>query len=198
MPRRTNDGDLTGLKQDRFRNSRFEYDANEEPQRFEGVSRRTLNTIGGAWEENRGRRNASEERSRWDSSPFENGKEYNWSHRQGWDQYYRGRDRGNRNYGGAQLDHEGSHFGKGPRGYQRSDTSIFEDVCDALSLSPDVDASDIDVDVKSGVVYLKGTVTDRTSKRMAELEIENISGVTDVQNFLTISEQKKNEEKDLH
>ncbi|HXH76250.1 MAG TPA: BON domain-containing protein [Bacteriovoracaceae bacterium] len=53
-----------------------------------------------------------------------------------------------------------------------------------LTLSPDVDAGDIKVTVKEGVVTLNGTVESRQAKRMAELEIENISGVMDVQNYL--------------
>jgi hypothetical protein len=33
-----------------------------------------------------------------------------------------------------------------PRGYQRSDARIFEDICDKLTVDPRVDASDIEVD----------------------------------------------------
>ena len=87
MGKKINDGDISGLKQDKFRNSRFEYDNREnDSYRLGGVSRR---------------------------------------------------------YGGSRLDHEGSHFGKGPKGYKRSDDSIYEDVCYDLTVSPDVDASDI-------------------------------------------------------
>jgi osmotically-inducible protein OsmY len=58
-----------------------------------------------------------------------------------------------------------------------------------LSRSADVDASGIEVTVKEGIVYLNGSVDGRQMKRMAELEIENISGVTDVQNLLAISKR---------
>ncbi len=118
----------------------------------------------------------------------------NWRNRQGWDKYYDSYDRGDRSHGGSLIGHDTGHQGKGPRGYKRSDQSIYEDVCDMLLKSPDVDASEIEVSVKEGVIYLYGSTSDRRSKKMAELEIENISGVLDVQNFLTIDQSKR----DLH
>ncbi len=195
MGRRVNDGDRTGIKQDKFRNSRFEYDRSQERPGFNGVSSKTSNTLGGPWDENRGRRNVDDLNDRWDNSPFENGRVYNWNHRQGWNQYYyRDNNHGSRNHGGAQMDHDISQRGKGPRGYKRADESIYEDVCIALERSRDVDASEIEVSVKDGCVYLNGTIENRESKRMAEIEIENISGVRDVQNMLTI----KNSSEDMH
>jgi osmotically-inducible protein OsmY len=82
-----------------------------------------------------------------------------------------------------------SHFGKGPKGYNRSDDLIYEDACELLKMSPDVDASDIEVKVKDRIIYLTGFIQDRECKRMAEIEIENISGVIDVQNQLVIKKQ---------
>lgn len=192
MSRRVNDGDINGLKLDKFRHSRFEPETRESSIRFGGVSRATPTTINGPYAENRGRRSPDTVRSQWDGSPFENGRLYNWKNRQGWDEYYEYHERGNRNHGGRQLDHEGSHFGKGPKGYKRADESIYEDVCQRLELSSQVDASEIEVNVKDGIVYLTGSVQDRRTKRLAELEIENISGVFDVQNQLLI--RKTNEE----
>lgn len=195
MGRRTNDGNLTGLKQDRYRNSRYEYERDQRDDRFGGMSRKTANTIGGAYEENRGHRTADDmRRDDWDQSPFENGRVHNWNHRKGWDSYYQNFDRGDRNHGGAQLNHDISQRGKGPRGYTRSDDSIYEDVCLTLERSPDVDARGIEVSVKDGCIYLNGNVSSRNAKRMAELEVENISGVKDVQNLLRISSTQE----DLH
>jgi hypothetical protein len=194
MTRRINDGDMTGIKQDRFRNSKFEYERNHD-QDFGGVMRKTSNTLGGPFDENRGRRSATSEKTHWDNSPFENGRLSNWNRRQGWDEYYnQGYERGSRHHGGALLGHDAGHAGRGPRGYKRSDDSIYDDVCDTLTLSPDVDASDIEVSVKEGIVFLNGNVSDRQSKKMAELEIENVSGVMDVQNLLNFTERNK----DLH
>jgi hypothetical protein len=75
-----------------------------------------------------------------------------------------------------------SFAGRGPRGYRRSDERIREDVCEALTMHPEVDASDLDVAVQDSVVTLRGTVHDRRSKRLAEDIAESVSGVTDVQN----------------
>src|SRR5207248_398600 len=48
--------------------------------------------------------------------------------------------------GGAQS---GPHAGRGPRGYQRSDERIREDVCERMCQSGDLDASDIEVRVSN-------------------------------------------------
>ncbi|HWO08186.1 MAG TPA: BON domain-containing protein, partial [Polyangiaceae bacterium] len=77
-----------------------------------------------------------------------------------------------------------SQFGKGPKGYVRSDERIREDVCDRLSDDDEVDASDITVTVKNGEVILEGTALDRRSKHRAEDVVESISGVKDVINHL--------------
>lgn len=74
--------------------------------------------------------------------------------------------------------------GKGPKGYRRSDDSIYEDVCEALMRNPEVDASDIAVTVDEGIVRLKGIVHSRQEKKAAELSIERIKGVMDIHNEL--------------
>jgi hypothetical protein len=77
-----------------------------------------------------------------------------------------------------------SQFGKGPKGYIRSDERIREDVCDRLSEDDEVDASEITVTVSNGEVRLEGTVMDRHSKHRAEDIAESVSGVRDVSNHL--------------
>lgn len=78
------------------------------------------------------------------------------------------------------------HTGKGPRGWRRSDKRIREDVCEALRDSYRVDATDIDVLVKDGCVFLRGTVNSRQAKREAEYAIENVRSINDVRNELRI------------
>jgi hypothetical protein len=78
----------------------------------------------------------------------------------------------------------GGYYGKGPKGYVRSDDRIREDVCDRLSDDDIVDASEISVQVKDGEVTLEGSVTDRHMKHRAEDIIEEVSGVRDVNNKL--------------
>jgi osmotically-inducible protein OsmY len=89
---------------------------------------------------------------------------------------------------GLSADQEpcGQHSGKGPKGYKRSDERINEDVCEALSQNAEIDATEIEVKVKGGIVNLSGTVESRHIKRLAEQIIDNLSGIVDIQNELRI------------
>ena len=82
----------------------------------------------------------------------------------------------------------GQHRGRGPRGYQRSDARILEDVNDRLTEDPHIDASEIEVRVENREVTLTGTVNSRFEKRHAEDLAESVSGVTHVQNNLRIQQ----------
>lgn len=86
--------------------------------------------------------------------------------------------------GGQQERSRGRYTGMGPRGYRRSDERIREDVSDRLAEHGDLDASDIEVEVKDGEVTLTGTVESRMAKRLAEDLAESCSGVRDVMNQL--------------
>src|SRR3989344_844284 len=81
---------------------------------------------------------------------------------------------------------EGLHVGKGPKGYRRSDTRIYEDLSEALTHHPGVDASEIEVAVKDAVVTLSGAIESRQMKKMAVECAEEIPGVRDVINELRI------------
>jgi osmotically-inducible protein OsmY len=83
-------------------------------------------------------------------------------------------------------DQERGHYGKGPRGYSRSDERIREDVNDRLTDDWQIDASEIEVTVSNGEVTLNGTVTSREEKRRAEDLAEKVSGVRHVQNNLRL------------
>ncbi len=76
--------------------------------------------------------------------------------------------------------------GVGPKNYKRSDDRMYEEVCEALMRDHDVDATNIGVKVESGVVYLSGKVESRKLKKQAELVVEDLPGVKDVRNELTI------------
>jgi hypothetical protein len=75
----------------------------------------------------------------------------------------------------------GPHAGRGPKHWRRADERIREDVCEALTRHPAIDAGELEVDVREGVVTLRGAVENRTAKRLAEDIAESVSGVTDVQ-----------------
>jgi len=83
----------------------------------------------------------------------------------------------------------GLHSGRGPKNYRRSDERIKEDVSDRLQEDEHVDASEMEVHVKEGIVTLTGTVNSRTEKRLAEDCCENIAGVKDVLNQLRVVPQ---------
>lgn len=83
----------------------------------------------------------------------------------------------------------GEHFGKGPRGYQRSEDRIREDVCERLAYDSHLDASDIEVKVEGHEVVLTGTVRSRAEKRHAEDLVESIMGVHNVENRIRVQDQ---------
>ncbi|HSX62694.1 MAG TPA: BON domain-containing protein [Tahibacter sp.] len=76
--------------------------------------------------------------------------------------------------------------GRGPKNYMRSDERIKEDLSERLSDDPMIDAGDINVDVKNGVVTLSGSVDARHLKHRVEDIADNCGGVKDVENKLTI------------
>lgn len=81
----------------------------------------------------------------------------------------------------------GRFTGRGPKGYQRSDDRIREDVCERLTQHPDIDATEIELQVSNGEITLTGSVEDRHQKRLAEDVAENVSGVRETHNQLRIS-----------
>lgn len=81
---------------------------------------------------------------------------------------------------------QGPHYGKGPKGYTRSDRLIYEDVCEVLKNDRQVDARTIEVVVDKGTVFLRGAIPNRKMKREAEKCVENIPWVNDVVNELAI------------
>jgi len=80
----------------------------------------------------------------------------------------------------------GEHRGRGPSGYRRTDERISEEVHDRLTDDPWLDASGIDVRVENGEVTLSGSVNEREAKHRAERLIEDMAGVTHVQNNLRV------------
>lgn len=80
-----------------------------------------------------------------------------------------------------------SFRGKGPKGYERSDERIREDLHEKLSDDPFLDPSEIEVSVTKGEVVLTGMVDSRMDKRRAEDIAERILGVRNVENRIRIN-----------
>lgn len=82
------------------------------------------------------------------------------------------------------------HRGRGPKGYQRTDQRIQEDVCERLSEETHMDVTEVTVNVKDGVVSLEGSVDSRSVKHRIEDIADSCSGVKDVQNRLSVSGER--------
>jgi osmotically-inducible protein OsmY len=82
----------------------------------------------------------------------------------------------------------GGFAGRGPKGYQRSDDRLREEVSDRLMADDQIDASDIEVEVRDGEVILTGTVDNRWAKRRAEDCAERVMGVRDVMNQVRVED----------
>lgn len=96
----------------------------------------------------------------------------------------------NRGYGGAggsaaarRLQHVG------PKGYQRSDERIREDLCERLAMSSRIDVREVEVTVTGGVVTLSGTVRDRQQKYRIEDIADEVYGVKDVHNQIRLARE---------
>jgi hypothetical protein len=87
---------------------------------------------------------------------------------------------------GEERTPRGAFAGRGPKGWQRSDERLRDDVSEALARHSEIDASDIEIEVSGSEITLKGTVPDRHTKRLAEEVAEEVFGVKDVQNQLRV------------
>jgi hypothetical protein len=68
----------------------------------------------------------------------------------------------------------------GPKGWQRRDDRIHDDVCTRLTDDGYVDATDVEVIVHQGEVILSGGVADRAQRERAIQIAESVRGVIDV------------------
>ena len=85
----------------------------------------------------------------------------------------------------------GPHTGRGPKGYQRGDERIHEDVSERLMDDGRIDATNIEVTVTDSEVTLSGVVESRRIKRLAEDIAESVRGVRDVHNHLRVGEREE-------
>ncbi len=70
------------------------------------------------------------------------------------------------------------------------DDAIFDKVRQRLNNDPDVKGSRLTIEVKDGVVTLKGTVTEERFKAKADKITRRVAGVKDVVNQLTVETLK--------
>lgn len=84
-------------------------------------------------------------------------------------------------------DADGEHRGHGPRGFQRSDARILEQVCEHLTDDPMVDARGIEVRCQDGEVVLEGEVPGRWMKHRAEDIAAAVAGDDAVENRIRVA-----------
>jgi len=75
---------------------------------------------------------------------------------------------------------------RGPRGWQRSDASLHDALCEHLARSHDLEVADVSVEVRDGHVTLEGTVADRPMKRAIEDRVDAFPGVRDIDNRIKV------------
>lgn len=74
----------------------------------------------------------------------------------------------------------------GPKGYQRSDERLREDISERLLQAEHIDSSDVTVEVTGGKVRLEGTVPERRMKHAIEDLVDACPGVQDIENRLKV------------
>lgn len=82
-----------------------------------------------------------------------------------------------------------SFAGYGPKGWQRNDDSIRNDIYEHLTAHHQIDARDIEVNVRGGEVTLTGSVPDRFMKLNTEYLVHHLNGVVEIHNQLRMSGQ---------
>lgn len=74
----------------------------------------------------------------------------------------------------------------GPKGYQRSDQRMREDICDELMKTGHIDSSEVTVEVTAAKAILAGTVPERWMKHAIEDLADHCPGVQDVENRICV------------
>jgi osmotically-inducible protein OsmY len=77
--------------------------------------------------------------------------------------------------------------GSGPRGRRRSDDSLASEIHEILTHDPELDASEIEIEVQGGAVTLTGTVESGDARLLAEELVESLVGVREVHNRLRVA-----------
>lgn len=98
-----------------------------------------------------------------------------------------GGDRGSGAYGHPRGRPGEDFRGRGPKNYVRSDERVREDIAERLTFDPQIDAGDIVIDVRDGLVVLTGSVDRRQTRYRVEDLVSSCPGVREVDNRLGIA-----------
>ncbi len=80
----------------------------------------------------------------------------------------------------------GPRYPPGPKGYQRSDERLREDISERLMEARYIDSSDVTVEVSGAKVVLDGTVPERRMKHAIEDLVAACPGVQDIDNKIRL------------
>lgn len=89
------------------------------------------------------------------------------------------------------LPRKARKYPPGPKGYQRTDERIREEICDELNRTDHIDSSEVTVEVTAAKVTLDGTVPERWMKHHIEDLADACPGVQDVDNRIRIKSAAK-------
>jgi osmotically-inducible protein OsmY len=81
---------------------------------------------------------------------------------------------------------QGRGGSRGPKGWQRSDERLKEDICERLYNDQSIDSSEVTVEVLQGKVTLDGSVDDRNVKHAIEDLVDSVPGVKDIENRVRV------------
>jgi len=93
---------------------------------------------------------------------------------------------GERDDGPGPERHTERRYPPGPKGYQRSDERLREDISERLMQARHIDSSDVTVEVSGAKVVLEGTVPERRMKHAIEDLADACPGVQDIENRIRV------------
>jgi len=78
-------------------------------------------------------------------------------------------------------------YARGPKGYQRSDERLKEDISERLMEAHYIDSSEVTVEVRGAKVTLEGTVPTRHMKHAIEDLVDACPGIQDIDNRIRVA-----------
>lgn len=78
----------------------------------------------------------------------------------------------------------------GPRSRRKPDESLRQEIREILIADPELEATDIEVEVEGGAVTLRGAVVDSDARLLAEELVESLTGVREVHNRLRVEREE--------
>lgn len=95
--------------------------------------------------------------------------------------------RAGQDYGRYGSPYRNRPFAPGPKGYQRSDERLKEDISERLMEAHHIDSSEVTVDVRGAKVILEGVVPSRHMKHAIEDLVDACPGVQDIENRVRVA-----------